>query len=109
MLSKAWDFFTASFWNIHVGDNKTAAHAKQPHRSFIRDRAEGYCGEFRVAGLIQSYRDGAGAMSSVIVCAEPGDRLCLGGIQAWLGHRSITSTAVYSALAPNRFKDFWRD
>jgi hypothetical protein len=30
-------------------------------------------------------------------------------IQAWLGHRSTTSTAVYTALAPNRFKDFWRD
>jgi site-specific recombinase XerD len=30
-------------------------------------------------------------------------------IQAWLGHRSITSTAVYTALAPNRSKDFWRD
>ena len=29
-------------------------------------------------------------------------------IQRWLGHRSITSTAVYTALAPNRFKDFWR-
>jgi site-specific recombinase XerD len=27
----------------------------------------------------------------------------------WLGHRSITSTAVYTALAPNRFKDFWRE
>jgi site-specific recombinase XerD len=30
-------------------------------------------------------------------------------IQGWLGHRSITSTAVYTALAPNRFKNFWRD
>jgi type 1 fimbriae regulatory protein FimB/type 1 fimbriae regulatory protein FimE len=30
-------------------------------------------------------------------------------IQAWLGHRSITSTAVCTALAPNRFKDFRRD
>jgi hypothetical protein len=30
-------------------------------------------------------------------------------IQGWLGHRSITSTAVYTALAPNRFKDCWRD
>jgi site-specific recombinase XerD len=29
-------------------------------------------------------------------------------IQGWLGHRSITSTAVYTALAPHRFKDFWR-
>jgi site-specific recombinase XerD len=27
-------------------------------------------------------------------------------IQGWLGHRSITSTAVYTALAPNRFTDF---
>ena len=27
----------------------------------------------------------------------------------WLGHRSITSTAVYTALAPNQFKDFWRE
>jgi type 1 fimbriae regulatory protein FimB/type 1 fimbriae regulatory protein FimE len=25
-------------------------------------------------------------------------------IQAWLGHRSITSTAIYTALAPNRFR-----
>ena len=30
-------------------------------------------------------------------------------IQGWPGHRSITSTAVYPALAPNRFKDFWRE
>jgi site-specific recombinase XerD len=30
-------------------------------------------------------------------------------IHWWLAHRSITSTAVYTALAPNRFKDFWRD
>jgi site-specific recombinase XerD len=30
-------------------------------------------------------------------------------IQGWLGHRSITSTAVYTALAPNRFNDFWRN
>jgi site-specific recombinase XerD len=30
-------------------------------------------------------------------------------IQGWLGYRSITSTAVYTALAPNRFKDFWRE
>jgi integrase len=30
-------------------------------------------------------------------------------IQGWLGHWSITSTAVYTALVPNRFKDFWRD
>jgi site-specific recombinase XerD len=30
-------------------------------------------------------------------------------IQGWLGHRSIISTAVYTAPAPNPFKDFWGD
>lgn len=30
-------------------------------------------------------------------------------IQAYLGHRSIQSTVRYTALAPNRFKDFWKD
>jgi len=30
-------------------------------------------------------------------------------IQGYLGHKSITSTAVYTALAPNRFKNFWHD
>ncbi len=29
--------------------------------------------------------------------------------EGWLGHRSIPSTAVYTALAPNRFKDFRRE
>ena len=28
-------------------------------------------------------------------------------IRGWLGRRSITSIAVYTALASNRFKDFW--
>jgi site-specific recombinase XerD len=30
-------------------------------------------------------------------------------IRGWLGHRSIASTSVYTAVAPNWFKDFWRD
>jgi site-specific recombinase XerD len=29
-------------------------------------------------------------------------------IQAWLGHKNIQHTVVYTELAPNRFKDFWR-
>jgi hypothetical protein len=28
---------------------------------------------------------------------------------ASLGHRSSTSRAVYTALSPNRFKEFWRE
>src|SRR5262249_55613284 len=31
------------------------------------------------------------------------------GIQAYLGHRSIQSTVRYTALAPDRFKNFWKD
>src|SRR5215472_736637 len=30
-------------------------------------------------------------------------------IQHYLGHWSIASTVCYTALAPDRFKDFWRD
>jgi integrase len=30
-------------------------------------------------------------------------------IQHYLGHRSIASTGRYTALAPDRFKDFWKD
>ena len=30
-------------------------------------------------------------------------------IQHYLGHRSIVSTVRYTALAPDRFKGFWRD
>jgi type 1 fimbriae regulatory protein FimB/type 1 fimbriae regulatory protein FimE len=30
-------------------------------------------------------------------------------IQAYLGHRSIVSTQRYTALAPDRFKKFWKD
>jgi len=30
-------------------------------------------------------------------------------IQGFLGHRSIVSTQRYTALAPGRFKNFWKD
>jgi type 1 fimbriae regulatory protein FimE len=30
-------------------------------------------------------------------------------IHNYLGHRSIASTVRYTALAPDRFKHFWRD
>ena len=30
-------------------------------------------------------------------------------IQGYLGHRSIVSTQRYTALAPGRFKHFWKD
>jgi type 1 fimbriae regulatory protein FimB/type 1 fimbriae regulatory protein FimE len=30
-------------------------------------------------------------------------------IQAYLGHKNITHTVRYTALSPERFKDFWRE
>ena len=30
-------------------------------------------------------------------------------LQAYLGHRNIQNTVRYTALAPTRFKGFWRD
>ena len=30
-------------------------------------------------------------------------------IQHYLGHKSINSTVRYTALAPDRFKNFWKD
>ena len=30
-------------------------------------------------------------------------------LQAYLGHRNIQNTTRYTALAPDRFKCFWRD
>jgi hypothetical protein len=33
----------------------------------------------------------------------------LARIEAGLGHRNIQNTVRYAALAPDRFKGFWRD
>jgi site-specific recombinase XerD len=30
-------------------------------------------------------------------------------LQAWLGHKNIQQTVRYTELAPDRFKNFWRD
>jgi site-specific recombinase XerD len=30
-------------------------------------------------------------------------------IQDWMGHKNIQHTVRYTELAPDRFKDFWRD
>jgi hypothetical protein len=30
-------------------------------------------------------------------------------LRQYLGHRNIQHTTRYTDLAPNRFKDFWRD
>jgi site-specific recombinase XerD len=30
-------------------------------------------------------------------------------LSAYLGHKNVQNTMRYTELAPNRFKDFWRD
>jgi integrase len=29
-------------------------------------------------------------------------------LQHWLGHKNISNTTIYTAMSPDRFKDFWR-
>jgi hypothetical protein len=41
-------------------------------------------------------------------CAVANKRHDTRAIRGWLGHVDL-STAVYTALAPNHFKDCWRD
>ena len=38
-----------------------------------------------------------------------GDGVDTRALQAYLGHRHIQNTTRYTALAPGRFKGFWRD
>jgi hypothetical protein len=55
-----------------------------------------------------SSADSRGAATRLLVVRDERHRVAR-SFQRWLGHRSITSTAVYTALASNRFKDFWRE
>jgi hypothetical protein len=36
-------------------------------------------------------------------------RLLSGSLAHYLGHRNLQSTARYTALAPDRFEQFWKD
>ena len=40
---------------------------------------------------------------------ESGANSELNGRLAWMGHKNIQHTVRYTELAPDRFKDFWRD
>jgi site-specific recombinase XerD len=37
------------------------------------------------------------------------DRHDTRSLQAYLGHKNIQNTTRYTALAPDRFKNFWKD
>jgi hypothetical protein len=58
-------------------------------------------------GAKERERHGTGAAATDSAGQRSGPRY--EAIQRWFGHRSITGTAVYTAVAPNRFKDFWRE
>jgi hypothetical protein len=89
---------------------KDADTSRQRGRSWTRYRPSGgqYCSRF----CINRVRNDIAATLLRLEHerdAQPAQGHDTRAIQGWLGHRSITSTAVYTALAPNRFKDFWRD
>jgi hypothetical protein len=44
-----------------------------------------------------------------IMREKPGDGHDTRAIQAYLGHRNIQNTTRYTALAAQRFKEFFRD
>jgi site-specific recombinase XerD len=48
-------------------------------------------------------------ISSHVLRHSCGYKLANDGRDTYLGHRSIVSTVRYTALAPDRFKDFWKD
>jgi site-specific recombinase XerD len=83
----------------------------------VRQRAEGSPYHGGLAGMIECAAVGAGLVLKAhrhMLRHACGYALANKGhdtraIQGWLGHRSITSTAGYTVLAPNRFKDFWRE
>jgi type 1 fimbriae regulatory protein FimE len=47
--------------------------------------------------------------SHMLAASPTNDAQDIRAIQHYLGHRSIASTARYTALAPDRFKGFWKD
>ena len=57
----------------------------------------------RSAGIV------APAQLEQIVSVLANDGHDTDAIPALLGHRSIMSTVRYTALTPNRFKNFWKD
>lgn len=59
----------------------------------------------RVAGLDFPVHFHMARHSCGYYLANRGTDLLL--IQAWLGHRDITNTVRYTALAPNRFEGLW--
>ena len=60
------------------------------------------------------FQTGNAVVSGMLVRHSCGYKLANDGqdtraIQHYLGHKSINSTVRYTALAPDRFKGFWKD
>jgi site-specific recombinase XerD len=55
---------------------------------------------------MKSYRDHAAPR---LLLQLANDGVDTRSLQAYLGHRNIQNTTRYTALAPDRFKGFWRD
>jgi type 1 fimbriae regulatory protein FimE len=84
----------------------------------VRDRSlQALVSEFEKNGLVARAGEAAGfpfLVHSHMLRHSCGYKLANDGqdtraIQHYLGHRSIASTVRYTALAPDRFKGFWKD
>ena len=64
---------------------------------------EGVTGNQHLARLSRCKR------AHIRLLSAPRSERATTAIQDYLGHRSIASTVRYTALAPDRFKGFWRD
>src|SRR3984893_10474874 len=70
------------------------------------------CGEVVFAGDVEVRADSRKtdrALCYAWIYEFAMDRQDTRAIQHYLGHRSIASTVRYTALAPDRFKGFWKD
>jgi integrase len=115
-----WDQVDFAGAVLHVRRVKNGTPSTHPIQATSYGRFAGCTGRATTAGIARMI-ERAAAVAGLELKAHPhmlrhacGYALANKGhdtraIQGWLGHRSITSTAVYTALAPNRFKDFWRD
>ena len=84
---------------------------------FLREPKADHGGRPGYQHMVARAGEGAGfpfQISSHVLRHSCGYKLANDGrdtrsIQHYLGHRSIASTVRYTALAPDRFKDFWKD
>jgi integrase len=100
-------FPRVSAWDIAyaIDTAVTAEAASDPGRATNLARARGEAGE--AAGF--SFLTHSHMLRHSCGYKLANDGQDTRATQHYLGHRSIASTVRYTALAPDRFKHFWKD